>query len=124
MSSELCPCGSGDEYSGCCEPLHIETMRADTPEQLMRSRYSAFVKQLTNYLLKTWHPSTCPMSLDLSDSPDWLKLQVMSSEQTGDKGKVHFRAFYKEGADVGFMEEHSDFVREQGRWFYLSGKVK
>ncbi|KPD24950.1 Zn-binding protein [Idiomarina zobellii] len=90
----------------------------------MRSRYSAFVKQITNYLLKTWHSSTRPMMLDLSDSPDWLKLQVMSSEQKGDKGKVHFRAFYKEGADVDFMEEYSDFVREQGRWFYLSGKVK
>jgi len=121
---EQCPCGSANSYAQCCEKLHHNQAYAQTPEQLMRSRYCAFVKQLTNYLLKTWHPSTRPMSLDLSDSPDWLKLQVMSSEQTGDKGKVHFRAFYKEGVDVGFMEEHSDFVREQGRWFYVSGEVK
>ena len=124
MSREVCPCGSGSEYSKCCEPLHHGESTAHSPEQLMRSRYCAFVKQLANYLLKTWHSSMRPMKLDLSDSPDWLKLQVMSSEQTGDKGKVRFRAFYKEGADVGFMEEHSDFVREQGRWFYVSGKVK
>lgn len=124
MTKEQCPCGSGMEYAHCCQPLHENKLTANTPEQLMRSRYCAFVKQLNTYLLKTWHSSTRPMTLDLSDSPNWLKLQVMSSEQTGDKGKVHFRAFYKEGGDVGFMEEYSDFIREQGRWFYVSGKVK
>lgn len=122
MSEEKCPCGSEQSYAQCCELLHTDKHVANTPEQLMRSRYCAFVKQLSNYLLKTWHQSTRPMTLDLSDSPNWLKLQVLSAEQAGDTGIVHFRAFYKDGADVGFMEEQSDFVREQGRWFYLSAR--
>lgn len=124
MTTEQCPCGSGNEYRACCEPFHKKELVAQTPEQLMRSRYSAFVKQLNTYLLNTWHPSTRPMSLDLADSPDWLKLQVLSSEESGNKGKVHFRAFYKEGSDVGFMEEHSDFIFEQGCWLYVNGEVK
>lgn len=123
MNIERCPCGSDTPYAQCCEPLHNDKTIAKTPEQLMRSRYCAFVKRLNSYLLKTWHPSTRPMTLDLSDSPKWLKLQIVSTEQADDRGYVHFRAFYKEGGDVGFMEEQSDFVREQGRWFYLSGRV-
>lgn len=123
MNDQQCPCGSEKSYAECCELFHNEETVATTPEQLMRSRYCAFVKQLNNYLLKTWHPSTRPITLDLSDSPEWLKLQIVSTEQAGDKGNVHFRAFYQHGTEVGFMEEQSDFVREQGRWFYLSGKV-
>ncbi|RUO77850.1 YchJ family protein [Idiomarina seosinensis] len=122
-SPELCPCGSQKEYQHCCQLLHNGHANAETPEQLMRSRYSAFVKKLSQYLLKTWHTSTRPMTLDLTDSPDWVGLQVVSSAAHGDKGQVHFRAFYKDGGATGFMEEHSEFVRENQQWLYLNGKV-
>lgn len=118
-----CPCGAGRAYESCCLPLHHGVV-AETPEALMRSRYAAFVKNLPSYLLETWHSSTRPDRLDLDDSPDWVSLEVLESDQQGDKGQVHFRAIYRVDKGWGYLEERSDFVREAGRWYYLSGKTR
>jgi len=90
----------------------------------MRSRYSAFVLRLGDYLLQSWHSSTRPISLSLENSPDWRGLQVLSASQQQDHGKVHFRAVYREGTHWGFLQEESDFVREQGHWYYLHGTTR
>ena len=55
QDSGPCPCGGG-EYSRCCGPLHRQERRAETAEQLMRSRYSAFAKGEVDYLLHTPQP--------------------------------------------------------------------
>ncbi|MBW7472115.1 YchJ family protein [Marinobacter sp. M216] len=115
-----CPCGSGQDYGNCCQRLHLGEP-AGTPEALMRSRYCAFVLGLTDYLLATWHASTRPDSLSLESSPDWASLRILGSSQDGDAGTVHFRAIYRAGSGWGYLEEQSDFVREQGRWFYVAG---
>lgn len=89
----------------------------------MRSRYAAFVLNLPDYLRTTWHQSTRPETLTLEDSPDWASLQILGSDASGHKGTVHFRAIYRLGAGWGFLEENSDFVQEDGRWYYLRGKT-
>ncbi|MAL83253.1 MAG: Zn-binding protein [Idiomarina sp.] len=121
--TEPCPCGLDKTYQDCCFAYHSGEATAQSPEALMRSRYSAFVGRLASYLEATWHSSSRPPLLDLSDSPNWLKLQVISSSVDQNKGQVHFRAFYKDGNDVAFMEEQSDFVQENGKWYYLDGRV-
>lgn len=118
-----CLCGSGKSYADCCQPLHLGSV-AETPEALMRSRYTAFVKKLSEYLLQTWHPSTRPGQLDLSESPGWVSLEVLDSNRQNDKGQVHFRAICRTDKGWGYLEEHSDFVREAGRWYYLRGKTR
>lgn len=90
----------------------------------MRSRYSAFVLQLGDYLLRSWHSSTRPTSLNLENSPHWQALHILRSSQQESSGKVHFRALYREGTHWGFLEEESDFVQEQGHWHYLTGKTR
>lgn len=87
----------------------------------MRSRYCAFVLKLSDYLLATWHSSTCPERLELEPSPDWASLRILSTTEKGSAGAVHFRAIYRAGESWGYLEEHSDFIREQGRWYYVSG---
>ncbi|SFR62258.1 SEC-C motif-containing protein [Marinobacter daqiaonensis] len=119
----LCPCGSTLTYGECCAPLH-SGQRAETPEALMRSRYTAFMQGLEEYLLATWHPDTRPSRLNLSDSPDWTGLQVLASDARGDHGTVHFRAIHRLPDGFGYLEEVSDFLREQGRWYYVSGTPK
>ncbi|WP_323753328.1 YchJ family protein [Marinobacter sp.] len=119
-SSVLCPCGSALGYARCCQPWHLG-QPASAPEALMRSRYSAFVMKNAEYLLATWHADTRPSKLDLEDSPEWPSLQVISASEEGLAGKVHFRAFYRAGEGWGYLEEHSDFIKEGGRWYYLSG---
>lgn len=52
-----CPCGTEKSYSECCEPIHLDHSKATTPEKLMRSRYSAHVKHLVDYVVDTYHPS-------------------------------------------------------------------
>ncbi|WP_459741119.1 YchJ family protein, partial [Pseudomonas aeruginosa] len=76
-----CPCGSGAEYAGCCEPPHLGRA-APTAEALMRSRFSAFALGLAPYLLATWHPSTRPESLDLDDVT-WRRLQIVETVAGG-----------------------------------------
>jgi SEC-C motif domain protein len=51
---------------------------------LMRSRYSAYVLKLSDYLLATWHPSTRPSELDLSDDDSkWLGLEIKHHRTAG-----------------------------------------
>jgi len=118
--SAPCLCGSGARYAECCQPLH-RGQAAATPEALMRSRYAAFVLQMADYLKATWHPDTRPATLTLDNSPDWASLQILDSHEDGNQGMVHFRAIYRAGSGWGFLEEKSDFVKEDGRWYYLKG---
>src|SRR5947208_1479091 len=50
--NEPCPCHSKKKYKKCCGPAHGGTP-APTPEALMRSRYSAYVLGLAEYVLDT-----------------------------------------------------------------------
>ncbi len=91
----------------------------------MRSRYSAYVLDLTEYLLATWHASTRPSAESLAANKGlrWLGLDIVTTRATGpDRAQVEFIAKYKDG---GFpaqrLHECSDFIFENGRWFYLSG---
>ena len=90
----------------------------------MRSRFSAFVVKDADYLLATWHPETRPAELDLSGSPEWVSLQVLSFSAGADTGRVHFRAVYRADGGWGYLEERSDFSKENGRWFYREGETR
>jgi SEC-C motif-containing protein len=98
-----------------------------TAEELMRSRFDAFRSADAHWLLRTWHPSTRPADLDLSDNPRWRGLQIVDTVAGGpadDTGIVEFRATYTQpGGGIGVQHERSRFVREGGRWFYVDGDV-
>jgi SEC-C motif-containing protein len=118
-----CPCGSGKDYADCCGARHCGAA-AESAEALMRSRYSAYVLRLTDYLLSTWHATTRPAELDLSGGPKWLGLTVLRHEVTGPgTAIVEFVARYKAGGRAGKLAEVSRFVRENGYWYYVDGDV-
>ncbi|QJX02374.1 hypothetical protein HML84_11705 [Alcanivorax sp. IO_7] len=54
-----CPCQSDLPYEECCAPLH-RGEPASTPEALMRSRYSAFVRNDTTYVAKAGTRTPAP----------------------------------------------------------------
>ncbi len=124
-----CPCrteqGPPLAYADCCGRYHAGTLalQAPTAEALMRSRYSAFVLKLPDYLLATWHPSTRPTSLDLNDAGlKWLGLAVKTFEVQDDThATVEFIARSKQGGRAHRLHEVSRFLWEEGRWFYLEG---
>jgi len=117
-----CPCLSGETYDACCGPLHAGAS-APTAERLMRSRFSAFALGDADYLLRSWHPSTRPSTLELDDGLRWYRLDIERTERGGPfdvDGVVAFAAYYK-GSERGSLHEVSRFVRENGDWFYVDG---
>ena len=91
----------------------------------MRSRYSAYVLRLADYLLATWHPDTRPSELDLSaDDTKWLGLEVKRRAQQDDShATVEFVARYRIAGKGHRLHELSRFVREDGRWYYVTGEL-
>ena len=117
-----CPCGSRNAYEKCCQRWHGGEIPPDA-EVLMRSRYSAFVLKLEDYVLATWHPRTRPPELKLAEaSRRWVGLKVVRHEAgTADAAIVEFIARYKASGRVRDLRETSRFVREGGRWLYVDG---
>ena len=120
-----CYCGLDKQYAACCGRLHSEAENAATAEALMRSRYSAYVLKLADYLLATWHPDTRPVELDLSaDDTKWLGLEVKKqAQQDGSHANVEFVARYRIAGKGHRLHELSRFVREDGRWYYVDGEL-
>ena len=116
-----CPCGSGETYANCCGPLH-DGDPAPTAERLMRSRFSAFALGDVDYLLRSWHPSTRPATLDLDDGLRWYRLDIDATQRGGPfdrDGVVAFTAHYK-GSERGALQETSRFVKQGRDWFYVA----
>jgi SEC-C motif-containing protein len=114
-----CPCGSGRAYPACCGALHSGARLAATPEELMRSRYSAFARRDADYLLRTWHPRTRPKDVDFEDGLAWISLEIVAAE--GDE--VEFVAVYETPLGMGALSERSRFAQRGGRWVYVEGDV-
>ena len=124
MIDQVCPCNPKNLYKNCCKPYHEGLKFAPTAETLMRSRYSAYVLKLKDYLIKTWHPSTCPQILDFEANLHWQRLEIISKskgELFDDEAMVEFKACYKNSSADGFMHEKSSFKKSNNQWFYLSG---
>ena len=124
----LCPCGSQLAYNDCCGRFIIQGHLPATAEQLMRSRYSAFVLGDEEYLLASWHPQTRPSNgLALEHAIEWLGLQVLHSENgrpADVAGHVEVIARYKINGRTGKLHENSRFENLHGRWLYVDGQQK
>lgn len=124
-----CYCGSSLEFTECCGPLLDGDKPASSPEALMRSRYSAFCVKNLEYLRNTTDPQT-RLGFDFEATREWaenakfLKLEVLSSSEEGNKGLVEFKAHYQmPGEDLEIHHEISKFRKQAGQWFFREGKV-
>ena len=78
----------------------------------MRSRFEAFRDGDAEWLLASWHPSTRPASLDLTQNPRWRGLQIVDTvagTAADDTGIVEFRATYVLQGDLQVLHERSRF---------------
>ncbi len=97
----------------------------------MRARYSAFALRRREFLSQSWHPSTRPRSIDLDDSAEWVGLiidSVNAGDATDSTGIVAFTARYLDSTlppsdNERRLIERSQFVREDGCWYYLDGEA-
>jgi len=119
----LCPCGSGLDYAGCCQPLH-QGQPAASAEALMRSRYSAFALQLPDYLLASWDSAARPAELTPEPDTRWFRLEIHDAAEQGSDGQVHFTAYFRDGAEWLQLSERSRFRRgADGFWRYVDGQA-
>lgn len=121
-----CPCLSGEQYGECCGLFHRGGAEAPTAEQLMRTRYSAFVLLDAAYLLRTWHPDTRPAEFELDPGVQWRRLDIVSTSRGGPldtEGTVEFKAYFRQDGGSGVHQETSRFLRLGRRWFYLDAAL-
>ena len=130
MEIERCHCGSKKRYEACCGRFLSGEKKTETPEQLMRSRYSAFCMKNADYLVSTHHPVNRSADerqsvLESAANTEWLGLKVLKTESRikgSTVGYVEFVAFYQNAlSGAGQIHEKSEFIFENGQWYYVDG---
>jgi SEC-C motif-containing protein len=126
-----CPCCSDKYFSDCCGPV-IQSESANTALALMRSRFTAYVLQKVEYIYNTTHLKTRRKS-SLNDikiwanENKWTKLEIIDSKngnRNDQNGTVEFKAHFIDGlGGLQIHHEKSNFVKENGKWFYVDGVI-
>ena len=129
---------NGKSYLNCCKPFHDGKL-PKTAEQLMRSRYSAFVLVNPEYIVKT----TLPAQQSLLDKnaiaawatdTDWSGLEILEHKPIGKRhAQVEFNAYFNNENDLQAHHELSSFVLVKGKsikdnnqsaqWYFLDPTV-
>lgn len=122
-----CYCGNLKPYANCCEKVHKNIGAAKTAQQLMRSRYSAFVLANGNYLMQSHHTSTQPLKekkaiVKWAKSVQWIKLEVIETTKGTENdtdGTVTFKAYFYDHGKIDVIHEKSAFLKENNIWKYV-----
>ncbi len=127
-----CPCGSGNSYIDCCRPYHFGKRACDAVS-LMRSRYTAFVLNLPDYLIQTTHPANPQANQNLlqwkkslsqfSRNALFKKLEVLDAKEWQDIATVTFTAYLSQKGQDSTFTERSYFEKFADQWLYRGGKV-
>ncbi|MCB1756013.1 MAG: YchJ family protein [Gammaproteobacteria bacterium] len=127
-----CPCGSGLNYSDCCEPLISGAVSAERAEQLMRARYTAHTRADIDYIIATHHPDTraeidVEQTRNWAEKSTWLGITIKRVDGGGpddEKGEIEFVATYRD--PDGTRQTHhelSEFEKKDGQWFFRDAKA-
>jgi SEC-C motif-containing protein len=126
-NNEMCPCGSGASFADCCEPIIEGTRESETAEELMRARYSAFVKGAMDFIVSSTHSRTRKeidhaFIREWSETSTWHGLEILETKQaTENKAFVSFEAQFTQGGEDHRHREKSVFEREHGQWRFVTG---
>ena len=91
----------------------------------MRSRYTAYASGFVDYILETTHGPRPDRQgvLDFCKHTQFIKLEVLSSQEVGPTATVVFIAHLKQNQQVATFTERSFFLKENGRWLYAKGEM-
>lgn len=120
----LCYCKSQKDFSVCCEPFLTHKTKPSTSQELMRSRYSAYVLGDGPYIVETTtqenrYENDIALIEEYSRSVEWLGLEIISSSAD----MVEFKAYYRDANGISMQHEKSLFVQENGNWLYKEGTL-
>lgn len=120
----MCPCGSKKTYPECCGIFISGQQLPNTPEQLMRSRYTAYSKANIEYIIQTMR-GPAAQGFDAIEARrwakqvKWLKLEVMDARIDHAKGYVEFKVYLIDKLRKKILHEISEFHWENGQWYYV-----
>jgi SEC-C motif-containing protein len=128
---DKCPCGSEKDYSQCCELFHTGAEVAATAEEVMRARYSAFVKNQIKFIEETHEPGTTDFNAEeageWATSSTWKGIQIVKTKQGGaehDTGIVEFKCVYADKENKDYLHhEISTFKKIDNKWYYSEGQI-
>ena len=123
---EQCPCLSGKTFHTCCEPFLKGEKNPKNPEELMRSRYTAYTKADVAYIEATMRgPALVDFNKEHAEhwakQLTWHGLKVIQSRQEEDQGAVEFIAHYSSDGNRDTIYEISEFHEIEGKWYYFDG---
>ena len=126
-----CPCGSTSSYSDCCEPIISGSRPAETAEQLMRARYSAYTKVEMDFVFNSTHPDgrtgyDHDGTKTWAANSEWLGLEIIGSKKGGKDdttGEVEFIARFKESGTSREHHENALFKKTDGIWYFSDGAM-
>jgi len=117
-----CPCGGGQKFAACCEPILKREKPAENAEKLMRSRFTAHVARNWEHLHRSYAKTANEPYAPEGDveGRDWSRLVIHSHEPgvRPDTAYVDFTAYYKEGDAEHPMHEKAEFHKIGGAWLY------
>jgi SEC-C motif-containing protein len=124
-----CHCGNKKAFEDCCLPFITFEEKPETPEQLMRSRYSAYCTQNYRYIFNTYaNAQQKSLSVeDIASSAEdtiWTALSVCSTSMDKDNGLVEFKAYYRVGSRFFVLHEVSKFIKQNNDWRYTTGDIQ
>lgn len=159
ISLPICPCQMNLSssaisapllYQDCCQPYHDgllnneadkdDSAKPDSAERLMRSRYSAFVLVIPEYIVKTTHPAQQAL-LDIhsieswAKETDWAGLEIITHMPKLGKrhAQVEFKAYFNisDNKHDGLQAHHelsafvkvTDKANNDARWYFLDPTV-
>jgi len=125
-----CHCGKGESFETCCGPLIKGERKAKTAEELMRSRYSAFVEAEIDYIMNTHDPENVGQidragTLEWARQSEWLGLEILETERGGEDdtvGRVDFVTKYKLKGSTLDHRESATFRKIKSTWYFVDGE--
>jgi SEC-C motif-containing protein len=115
----------------CCQPYLLGKKFPDSPEKLMRSRFTAYALQRPDFLRNTTAEAERE-KLDWEElsrycrSVKCISLKVLKTEGGGaedENGTVLFHASLQINGKRLLHRELSRFTREAGHWVYVDGET-
>jgi len=128
---ESCNCGSEKSYEDCCGPLISGERSANTAEELLRSRYTAYARREVGYIKNTIHPEETDKQdetaiREWAEATEWTRLEILEITDGGpdDKeGQIEFVSYYNEKGKEKIHSELATFVKEEETWYYKDSEA-
>jgi len=126
-----CPCGSGNTYAECCEQIISGAQPAQTAEQLMRARYSAYTFAEMDFIFESTHPEhrqgyDHAGTKEWAETAEWQGLEIIGSTRGGvddSVGEVEFIARFIDKENSREHHEAGQFKRKDGHWYFTEGTM-